>query len=261
MIRLSSVIRSLAAGLAALALAACGSQGVGQRGPVVLAAASLQDALSDAADVWTAEGHARPVLSFAGTPAIARQVESGAPADLFISADEEWMERLSADGHVRAGTAAVIAENALVLVAPTDASAAVDLADPASIRTALGESRLAMADPDSVPAGRYGKAALEAIGAWKSVSGRIAAAQNVRAALALVERGAVPLGIVYATDAEAAPDVRVVASFPASSHPPIRYPAALLTASKHKDAAAFLAFLQTPAARAAFVRHGFRPPQ
>jgi molybdate transport system substrate-binding protein len=151
--------------------------------------------------------------------------------------------------------------NALVLIAAKGSAAEVSLEKPASLRAALGDGRLAMADPDAVPAGRYGKVALESLGVWQNVSARIAPAENVRAALALVERGQAPLGVVYATDARASDKVEVVARFPAASHPPIRHPAAVLTASDNPDAAPFLAFLQSGEGRRIFFHHGFTAPQ
>lgn len=255
-------IRTLVACLRALGLAfllpllaACSpSTGAGSsdKGPVVLAAASLQEALSAAADAWAVGGHPAPVLSFAGSSALARQIEQGAPADLFISADEAWMDTLERQGLLRPGTRADLLSNRLVLVAPKG-SAARGLAD-------LGDGRLALADPDAVPAGKYAKAALEHLGQWQGVADRIASAENVRAALALVERGEAPLGIVYATDAMASGKVRVVLTFPADSHPPIVYPVAILAASSNPDAAALRAFLASPEAQAIFARHGFRTP-
>lgn len=228
--------------------------------PVVLAAASLQEALAEAADAWARQRHPRPVLSFAGSSALARQVEAGAPADLFISADEAWMDHLEQRSLLASGSRRVIAGNRLVLIAPSDSSTTLRIAKGFPLARALGTGRLAMADPAGVPAGRYGRAALEALGVWSAVEPRVVRSENVRAALALVERGEAPLGIVYATDAAASRKVRVVGVFPPSSHPPIRYPAARLKTAKAKDAAAFLAFLGSRQARAIFVRHGFSTP-
>lgn len=252
--RLAAALRASLPFLLLSLLAACGAQSrdapvADGKGPVVLAAASLQEALTEVAGAWAARGHTAPVLSFAGTSALARQVEQGAPADLFVSADEDWMDALERQGLLRSGTRADLLSNRLVLIAPlaSDASGLGDLAD----------GRLALADPDSVPAGKYARAALEHLGTWTGVSSRIAPAENVRAALALVERGEAPLGIVYATDALASGKVRVVETLPAASHPPIRYPLAILTASTHPDAAALRAFLASPEAAEIFARHGF----
>ncbi|WP_374593874.1 molybdate ABC transporter substrate-binding protein [Sphingosinicella sp.] len=228
--------------------------------PVVLAAASLQEALGEAADAWAKQRHPRPVLSFAGSSALARQIEAGAPADLFISADEAWMDHLEKRSLLASGSRRVIAGNRLVLIAPSDSSTTLRIAKGFPLARALGTGRLAMADPAGVPAGRYGRAALEALGVWSAVEPRVVRSENVRAALALVERGEAPLGIVYTTDAAASRKVRVVGVFPAWSHPPIRYPAARLKTAKAKDAAAFLAFLGSRQARAIFARHGFSAP-
>lgn len=228
--------------------------------PVVLAAASLQEALGEAADAWARQRHPRPVLSFAGSSALARQVEAGAPADLFISADEAWMDHIDQRGLLASGSRRVIAGNRLVLIAPLDSPVKLRIAKGFPLARALGAGRLAMADPAAVPAGRYGRAALEALGVWAVVEPRVVRSENVRAALALVERGEAPLGIVYATDAAASRKVRVVGVFPASSHPPIRYPAAQLKTAKAKDASAFLAFLGSRQARVILARHGFSVP-
>jgi molybdate transport system substrate-binding protein len=228
--------------------------------PVVLAAASLQEALGEAADAWARQRHPRPVLSFAGSSALARQVEASAPADLFISADEAWMDHIDQRGLLASGSRRVIAGNRLVLIAPLDSPVTLRIAKGFPLARALGAGRLAMADPAAVPAGRYGRAALEALGVWAVVEPRVVRSENVRAALALVERGEAPLGIVYATDAAASRKVRVVGVFPASSHPPIRYPAAQLKTAKAKDASAFLAFLGSRQARVILARHGFSVP-
>lgn len=226
--------------------------------PLVLAAASLQESMNEAADAWAAKGHARPTLSFAASSALARQILAGAPADLFVSADGNWMDAVARGGHVQPGTRRLLLGNSLVLVAPGLAvPPAIDLGRSNALLASLGDGRLAMADPDSVPAGRYGRAALTSLGMWNGVSNRIARGENVRAALALVERGEAPLGIVYATDARASARVRVVATFPAGSHPPIHYPIALLTGAPSPDAASFHAFLLSAEGRAIFARYGF----
>jgi molybdate transport system substrate-binding protein len=243
--------------LCTLLTAACNARSDGEQGPIVLAAVSLQEAMTEAANAWTEAGHPAPALSLAGSSALARQVESGAPADIFVSADETWMDELERKGLLRAGTRHTLLGNALVLIAPKG-NAAVPLDH---LRAVLGDRRLAMANPEAVPAGRYGKAALESLGLWQDMAPQVAPAENVRAALAMVERGQAPLGVVYATDALASDKVAIVARFPSASHPPIRYPAAVLTASKNADAAPFLAFLQSDEARRIFARHGFTAPQ
>jgi molybdate transport system substrate-binding protein len=231
-----------------------------ERGPVVLAAASLQESLTEAASAWAAKGHPKPVLSFAASSALARQAIAGAPADLFLSADEEWMDALAKAGLLCAGTRTTLLGNRLVLIAPVASKVRLTPSRGFALAKAVGPGRLALADPDAVPAGKYAKAALIALGVWGGVAAKVAPAENVRAALALVERGAAPLGIVYATDARASKAVRVVGVFPASSHPPIRYPVAMLKASRHRDAAGFRAFLLSKQGRAIFARHGFSAP-
>lgn len=230
------------------------------KGPLVLAAASLQESMNAAADAWAARGHVRPVLSFAGSSALARQIKAGAPADLFISADEDWMNDVERTGFVRPGSRADLAGNRLVLVAPAGQPVRLRIGRDMPIARALGDSRLAMADPDSVPAGKYGKAALTALGVWPTVSAKVARADNVRGALALVERGAVRLGVVYETDARASKQVRVVGRFPAGSHAPIRYPLARLKVSTHRDAEGFRQFLLSGTGRAILARYGFTAP-
>lgn len=241
-------LRRLLSGALLVLLAACGASD-STRGPVVLAASSLQDALTEAGAAWSADGHAAPAFSFAATSALARQVEQGAPADLFLAADEAWMDRVEERGWLRAGSRTEWLGNRLVVVAAKDGT----------IRTLaeLGEGHLALADPNAVPAGKYAKAALQNLGVWDAVESRIVPAENVRAALALVERGEAALGVVYATDAAASDSVDVIRELPATSHPPIRYPAAILAASDHPDAAGFLEFLRSTEAREIFAAHGF----
>lgn len=225
------------------------------RGPLVLAAASLQEALTEAADMWARDGHARPVLTFAASSALARQAAAGAPADLFLSADREWMDYLDRRGLLAAGTRADLLRNRLVVVART--GTAGRLRNRAEIARTLAAGPLAMADPDSVPAGKYGNAALIRLGVWDRIAPRVVRAENVRAALAMVERGAAPFGIVYATDARAAKGVRIAGTFPAASHPPIVYPLARLKASTDPEAEGFRRFLTSPRGKAIFVRYGF----
>ncbi len=248
-------LRCFATLVAPLLLASCA--GEEPRGPVVLAAASMQELLTEVAEAWAAEGNAAPVLSFAATPALARQVEQGAPADLFISADAEWMDWLAERGLVDTASRRDIVGNALVLVASEEFYQGNDIA--VNLR-ALGEGRLALADPDSVPAGRYARASLERMGLWAEVESQIVPAENVRAALALVEAGEARLGIVYATDARASQRVRLVAQFAPEVTPAITYPAAQLVQSRHSQAQDFLAFLSSPQAQEIFAAHGFLPP-
>lgn len=228
------------------------------QGPLVLAAASLQEAMTAAGQAWAARGHAAPVLSFAASSALARQIAAGAPADLFVSADQAWMDDIAARRLIVPGTRAPFLGNRLVIVTAAGNRVRVPLA-PVPLARLLGAGPLAMADPESVPAGRYGKTALTTLGVWAQVRPRVVAAENVRAALALVERGAAPFGIVYATDARAAPGVRIAGFFPARTHPPIVYPLARLTASTNREAEAFRRFLLSRDGQAIFARHGFPP--
>lgn len=229
------------------------------RGPLVLAAASLNEALSEAGKAWAAQRHPRPILSFAGSSALARQVDAGAPADLFISADAAWMDHVAARNLIRPASRVRFLSNRLVLIAPASSPARLAIRPGFALTAALGTGRLAMADPASVPAGKYAKAALTGLGVWPAVAGRVARAENVRAALALVERGEAPFGIVYATDARASARVRVVGVFPASSHPPIAYSLAVLRTSTNPDAEGFRRFLISGQGKAIFARHGFAP--
>lgn len=212
--------------------------------------------MTAAAHAWAVQGHAEPVLSFAASSALARQIEAGAPADLFVSADEAWMDDVAAKGRIVAGTRAAFLGNRLVIVSAAARRVRVPLSRGPLARL-LAAGPLAMADPDNVPAGRYGKAALVSLGVWEQVHPHIVAAENVRAALALVERGAAPLGIVYATDARAATAVRIAGLFPARTHPPITYPLARLKASASPDTEGFRRFLLSPQGKAIFVRYGF----
>ncbi len=239
--------------LAALALLLVGAA---PAPPVVLAAASLQESMNAAADAWAKHGHVRPVISFAASSALARQVEAGAPADLFASADEDWMDELQAKGLLAPGTRSDFLGNRLVVVTTLTGRPHVP-ARGAALARVLSAGPLAMADPDSVPAGKYGKAALIKLGAWDAVASHVVRAENVRAALALVERGAAPFAIVYATDARASKLARIAGMFPADSHPPIVYPLARLKASTNPEGEAFRRFLLSREGRAIFVRFGF----
>jgi molybdate transport system substrate-binding protein len=230
-----------------------------ERAPLVLAAASLQEAMTDAADAWSRRGHPRPVLSFAASSALARQIVAGGRADMFASADTDWMDEVERRGRVVPRTRAVLARNRLVVVA-RPGTPGVSATRGAVLAQRLGAAPLAMADPASVPAGKYGEAALRRLGAWEAVSGRVVRAENVRAALALVERGAAPYGIVYATDARASTAVRVAGVFPEASHVPIVYPIARLAGGPAPEAAeGFRDFLLSRAGQAILARRGFAP--
>ncbi|HEV8680632.1 MAG TPA: molybdate ABC transporter substrate-binding protein [Stellaceae bacterium] len=223
---------------------------------VVFAAASLKTALDAIAAEWWRDSGKRAVISYAASSALARQIENGAPASLFISADLKWMDYLQQRQLIDGQTRVDLLGNMLVLVAPQKSPVQATIAPGFPLAALIGDRHLAMAEPNSVPAGIYGKAALSQLGVWPAVERRVAAAENVRAALALVARGEAPLGIVYRTDAAAEPAVRIVATFPAGSHPPIVYPMAL-TKDAPPEAAAFAAYLRRPDARQLFEAQGF----
>jgi molybdate transport system substrate-binding protein len=226
----------------------------------VFAAASLTPVLEEIGDAYTAETHQAVRFSFAASSALARQIESGAPADVFVSADQDWMDYLQARALIAPQTRRNIVRNTLVLIAPADSRLQLKISPGVGLLQALGASgRLATGDPASVPVGRYAQAALTQLGVWRNVESRVVAADNVRTALNFVARGEAPLGIVYGTDAKSEPRVRVVDTFPAASHAPITYPAAAV-ASAAPEALAFLRYLDSARARAAFDRAGFGRP-
>ncbi len=229
----------------------------------VFAAASLTDALRDLGAQWQARGNPAPRFSFAASSALARQIEQGAPADLFISADEAWANYLQGRNLLVASTRVSPLGNSLVLVAPAHAARPVTLARGTDLAALLGPNgRIATGDPAHVPVGRYAQAALTWMGQWEALAPRLARADNVRAALLLVERGEAPLGIVYATDAIASAGVRVVGTFPAGSHEAITYPFALTRRAEHNaQARALLAFLTGPEAAPTWQRFGFTRAQ
>jgi molybdate transport system substrate-binding protein len=224
---------------------------------VVFAAASLVDALDEVDKSFTAQTHYEIKASYAASSVLAKQIEAGAHADVFFSADREWMDYLDRRGLLRAGTRRDVLGNSLVLIAPADSGVRLKIAPGFALLAALGGGRLALADPESVPAGLYGKEALTNLGVWEQVKTRLAPAENVRAALAYVARGETPLGIVYQTDAHAESHVRIVDVFPEDTHAPIVYPAAV-TQSGQPQAAQYLDFLGGDAARQVFGRAGFK---
>ena len=241
---------------AAIAMAPAGASA--QDGMVIFAAASLKNALDEIATAWSKEtGKPMPRISYAASSALAKQIEQGAPADMFISADTDWMDHVDRKDLIRKDTRFNLLGNKIVLIAPRDSKTTAAVKQGFDLAKALVGGKLAMANVDAVPAGKYGKAALEKLGAWDGVKGNVAQAENVRAALLLVARGEAPLGIVYATDAAAEPNVKTVGDFPADSHPPIIYPAALAREPKSPDAKAFLDVLKSSKARPAFEKQGF----
>jgi molybdate transport system substrate-binding protein len=225
---------------------------------VVFAAASLKNALDEIAATWAKEtGNPVPKISYAASSALAKQIEQGAPANLFISADLDWMDYLAGKNLIKPDSRFNLLGNKIVLIAPKDSKIDSVTLTGSDLAKALAGGRLSMAGVDAVPVGKYGKAALEKLGAWNDVKDHLAQAENVRAALLLVARGEAPLGIVYRTDAAAEPGVKIVATFPEDSHPPIIYPAALTKDSSNPDANGFLDFLRSTRARTSFEKQGF----
>jgi molybdate transport system substrate-binding protein len=253
-------IHRIAAGaflcVALLAGGAGNAQGVDRPAIVVFAAASLTNALQDLGDAFTKQTSVPVEFSFAASSALARQIENGAPADVFFSADIDWMDYLQKRNLIQPASRRDAVGNRLVLIAPSDSTVELKIKPHFPLATALGNKRLATGDPDSVPVGRYAQAALTSMGVWDEVADRIIRADSVRSALAFVDRGEAPLGIVYETDAMIDKHVRVVDVFPATSHPPIVYPIALTMTAK-ADAAKFVAYIASPAADVTFKAYGF----
>jgi len=223
----------------------------------VFAAASMKNALDNVDAAWTKQTGKEVVVSYAASSALAKQLESGAPADVFISADTDWMDYVAKKNLIKADTRVNLLGNQIVLVAAKDKAEPVDIKEGLDLAGLLGDGRLAMGQVDSVPAGKYGKAALEKLGIWSSVETKVAGAESVRAALALVSRGEAPYGIVYQTDAASDPGVAIVGTFPENSHPPIIYPIAITADSKNPDTAAYFDFLKSAKAVPLFEHEGF----
>jgi molybdate transport system substrate-binding protein len=224
----------------------------------VFAAASLKDGLDAVVLAWGKANPASPVVPvYAASPALAKQIAEGAPADVFFSADLAWMDDLAEKKLLRNETLANILGNRLVLVSEAANPVTFDFTKPVDLAGALGEGNLALANVQAVPAGRYAKASLEYLGIWDSVKNRVIQTENVRAALAFVARGEVPFGIVYASDAHVETKVRIAAEIPQESHPAIVYPAAVTAVSIHPDAAAFVDYLKSKEAQSVFLRFGF----
>jgi molybdate transport system substrate-binding protein len=249
------------------AAAACAAAWLGLAGPVataqaqekvtVFAAASLKNALDDIAAAWTKESGKETAISYAASSALAKQIESGAPADIFVSADLDWMDYVAKKNLIKADTRKNLLGNRIVLVAGKDKAEPVEIKKGFDLAKLLGDGRLAMGAVDSVPAGKYGKEALESLGVWSSVETKVAGAESVRAALLLVSRGEAPYGIVYQTDAAADKEVKIVGTFPEDSHKPIIYPIALLAESKNPDAASLLDYIKSDKATPFFEKQGF----
>ncbi len=243
--------------LALLLLLAAGAGQAAERIVTVFAAASLTDVLEQVGKAYTAANQVPVRFSYAASSALARQIESGAPADVFLSADQEWMNFLEAKNLIRPDTRRDIVSNSLVLVAPADSKLILRIAPGFRLAAALGRNgRLATGDPASVPVGKYARAALTRLGVWEAVQDRIIPADNARTALNFVTLGEAPLGIVYATDARGNDKVRVIDTFPAATHDPISYPAAA-TSNASADAIGFVRFLSSDTAQLIFERAGF----
>ena len=224
---------------------------------LMFAAASLKNALDDVNAQFEKDTGKHANISYAASSTLAKQIENGAPADIFISADLDWMDYLAQRKLIKPDTRKNLLGNELVLVAPKDGAAPVKIEVGFPLAKLLAGGKLAMADTSAVPAGKYGKAALEKLGVWSSVESQIAQAENVRAALALVARKEAPFGIVYQTDAAAEPGVKIVGVFPEDTHPPIIYPIALTVGSTNLDAASLLGYVESPEAQPLFEKQGF----
>jgi molybdate transport system substrate-binding protein len=231
---------------------------VAQEQITVFAAASLKNALDDTNAAFTKATGIKVTASYAASSALAKQIEQSAPADVFISADLQWMDYLAERKLIKPDTRVNLLGNKLVLIAPTDSKlAAMTIGQGFDIAKLAGDGRIAVADVKSVPAGLYAKAALEKLGAWRAAEPKLAQAENVRATLAFVARSETPIGIVYETDAKVEPKVKIVGTFPDGSYPPVTYPFAATTESKKAGVAQYLQFLRTPAAKAIFEKYGF----
>jgi molybdate transport system substrate-binding protein len=224
---------------------------------LIFAASSLTEALTEVGEAYAKTGQPKPVFSFAASSALARQIENGAPAALFVSADEQWMDYVAERKLIAADTRVSFLGNTLVLVTPADRAQSVIIEPGFPLAKLLGGGKLSMGDPDSVPVGRYGKAALESLGVWRGVEPNVIRADNVRAALAFVERGEATAGIVYATDAALTKKVAVAGVFPQASYPPVSYPLAVLAGHDTPAARAFRDFLLGDEAKAVYRRYGF----
>jgi len=224
----------------------------------VFAAASMKNALDDADATFTRTSGVKVTASYAASSALAKQIEQGAPADVFISADLKWMDYVAGKNLIKPDTRVNLLGNRLVLIAPADSKiGSVKIGQGFDIAKLAGSGRIAVADVKAVPAGLYAKAALEKLGSWAAAEPKLAQAENVRATLAFVARGETPLGIVYETDAKIEPKVKIVGAFPADSHPPVTYPVAATASSKNAATARYLAFLRSSAAKAIFEKYGF----
>jgi molybdate transport system substrate-binding protein len=248
----------LAALITAGLAAAPTSHAQGARPLLVFATASLQPVLGRIAADWERQAGVKVTLAFAASGALARQIEQGAPADVFASADLEWMDWAEARQLIRPATRRSLLSNTLVLIEPAGLRTSLEMAAGVPLGRLLGDQRLATGNPQSVPLGRYARAALTALGVWAEIAPRLAGTENARAALALVARGEARLGVVYGSDARSEPKVRVIATFPATSHPRIVYPFAVTAASRHPAAEDLLIYLASPDAARVLEAEGFQ---
>ncbi|MGY0570128.1 molybdate ABC transporter substrate-binding protein [Bradyrhizobium sp. RDM12] len=224
----------------------------------VFAAASMKNALDEVDAAYTAKTGVKFSVSYAASSVLAKQIEQGAPADVFVSADTDWMDYATAKKTINEATRVNLLGNSIVLIAPKDSAITnVTIAPGFDLAKLAGDGRIATGDVNSVPAGKYAKAALEKLGAWQAAEPKFAMAESVRAALTLVARGEAALGIVYSTDAKVEPGVKIVGTFPADSHPAIIYPVAATTTAK-PGTNDYLAFLRTSAAKTILEKYGFR---
>lgn len=226
---------------------------------VVFGAASLTNVLDEIAANYESGTGKKVVLSYAASSVLAKQIEAGSPAQIFISADLDWMNYLQKRDLVK-GQPHMLAHNKLVMIAPMDSDVTLTIGKGMNLQSVLGSERLAIGDPASVPAGRYARAAFEYFGEWSSLEKRVIPLENVRVALVVVEAREAPLGVVYATDAKVSSEVKVVGEFPDESHPPILYPAALISEGSDADAEVFFAYLKSEAAAEVLRRFGFTVP-
>lgn len=234
-----------------------GSQAMAGQTVRIFAAASTTNAVGEIISAYAGATGKTVVPSFASSSTLAKQINQGAPADLYLSANPKWMDSLEKNDLVAPGTRTDLLGNRIVLIQPLSGSLSLELIPGVDLAAVLGDDRLAMGDPDHVPAGIYGRKALVSLNAWEDLASKVARSKDVRAALALVERAEAPLGIVYATDAAISKKIRVVATFPETTHPPITYPACIVKGKASDDVNAFFAFLKGDKAAGIFEKYGF----
>ncbi len=256
-LKISVVLAVVPVFLVMSALTLCTVSAAEKDSITVFAAASTTNAITDIAKMYEKETGATVRHSFASSSTLAKQIAQGAPADVYISANPKWMTYVEDKGLIEPGSRFDLLGNRIVLIAPKDSDIQVKIEPGFDLSGILGDGKLSMGDPDHVPAGIYGKQALETLGSWKTVEPKVARSKDVRAALALVERGECPLGVVYATDAAISTKIRVVGTFPENSHPPIVYPVALVKDRASKQVRSFLRFLKTVPAKTIFEKYGF----